>query len=301
MGNLAHIYFQGAEAEPREAGGAPGTPHWRVSFRPAPAASQHPFGPELRHDPLLSWLLRQAGLSARAYRPQTLERRLAACLRRLGAPTRTAAMETLAARPDLVDDALNSVLIGVTDFFRDRAVWDEVAARWLPELLGTRRGLRVYAAGASSGNELYSMAILLAEAGVLTGSDLCGLDCRSDAIATARAGIYAEAALARVPTEWRRRYFVQGLGGSQVQPALARAVRWHVGDLFSFEELATWDVILFRNVAIYLEESYATRAWEYLCDQLSPGGLLMTGKAEKPPHYLPLRRVGAALYQRVVE
>jgi chemotaxis protein methyltransferase CheR len=300
MLNLAHIYFQGTEAEPREetARGPADLP--RVKFRPA-ATSASPFGAEPRHDPLLSWLLRQAGLTARAYRSHALDRRLAACLRQLGAPTRTAALETLAARPDLIDAALNTVLIGVTDFFRDRTVWDEFAQRLLPELLRTRRGLRVYAAGASSGNELYSMAMLLAEAGVLNGSDLCGLDARPDAIAVARAGVFPEAALARVPAEWRQRYFLPTWGGGQARPTLARALRWHVGNLFVFEETATWDVILFRNVAIYLEESYATRAWEYLCDQLSPGGVLMTGKAEKPPHYLPLRRVGPALYQRIVE
>ncbi|HLP26363.1 MAG TPA: CheR family methyltransferase [Acidobacteriota bacterium] len=301
MANLAHIYFQGTEAEPRDSGVAAGSDTLRVRFRPAAPLSQHPFDAPPRHDPLLSWLLRQAGLTARAYRPHALERRLAACLRQLGSPTRTAALEALAARPDLVDSALNTVLIGVTDFFRDRAVWDEFAQRLLPELLSTRRGLRVYAAGASTGNELYSMGMLLAEAGVLAGSDLCGLDCRPDAIAAARAGIYSEAALARVPLEWRERYFVPTWGGAQVRPTLARALRWHVGNLFAFEELATWDVILFRNVAIYLEESYATRAWEYLCDQLSPGGVLMTGKAEKPPHYLPLRRIAPALYQRIAE
>jgi chemotaxis protein methyltransferase CheR len=301
MLNLAHIYFQGTEGGPSDGAGVVATDVPRVRFRPAAVTSQHPFGAAARHDPLLSWLLRQAGLTARAYRPQALDRRLAACLRQLGSPTRTAALEALAARPDLVDSALNTVLIGVTDFFRDRMVWDEFARKCLPELLRTRRGLRVYAAGTSSGNELYSLAMLLAEAGVLGGSDLCGLDARSDAIAAARAGVFSEAALARVPPEWRQRYFLPTWGGGQVRPALARALRWQVGNLFAFEELATWDVILFRNVAIYLEESYATRAWEYLCDQLSPGGVLMTGKAEKPPHYLPLCRVGPALYQRIVE
>lgn len=303
MANLAHIYFEGCEQR-LEGEGAVATATsggLRVRFSPALSASAAPWGAGERHDPLLAWLLQQAGLNARAYRPKALERRLAACLRHLGVPSRTAAREVLAARPELVSAALNTVLIGVTDFFRDRAVWDQLARAVIPELLRTRCGLRVYAAGASSGNELYSVAMLLAEAGVIGTSELCGVDCRADAIAAARVGAFSEAAMARVPPEWRTRFFEANWAGYLARPVLTRAMRWEVADLFSFEEMATWDVILFRNVAIYLAEEHAARAWEYLCDQLSPGGVLMTGKAEKPPHYLPLRRLGPALYQRLPE
>lgn len=252
-------------------------------------------------DPLLAWLLQQAGLNARAYRPEALERRLAACLRHLGAPSRTAARAALAARPELIDSALSTVLIGVTDFFRDRAVWDQLAREALPALLRTRCGLRVYAAGAATGDELYSVAMLLADAGALSASELCGVDCRAEAIAAARAGRFSEAALARVPAKWRMRFFAADGAGYQALPVLTRAMRWQVADLFSFEEAAAWDMILFRNVAIYLTEAHAVRAWKYLCDQLAPGGVLMTGKAEKPPPDLPLRRLGPALYQRLPE
>ena len=107
--------------------------------------------------------------------------------------------------------------------------------------------------------------------------------------------------MAGVPPDWREKYFEPIWGGYVVRPALARALRWQVGNLFAFEELATWDIILFRNVAIYLDEQHAARAWEFLCDQLSPGGVIMTGKAEKPPLYLPLQRVSPALYRRIAE
>lgn len=301
MSNLAHIYFEGCESGAVGDGVVAGRMgDLRVRFLPATHASAAMLPGEVElHDPLLAWLLQQAGLSARAYRPKALERRLAACLRHLGVPSRTAAREVLAARPELVGSVLNTVLIGVTDFFRDRSVWDQLAREVLPQLLRTRCGLRVYAAGASTGNELYSAAMLLAEAGVIGTSELCGVDCRVDAIAAARAGWFSEAAMARVPPEWCARFFEASWAGYHARPVLTQAMRWQVADLFSFEEVAAWDVILFRNVAIYLTEAHAARAWEYLCDQLSAGGVLMTGKAEKPPQYLPLRRLGPALYQRL--
>ncbi len=92
-------------------------------------------------------------------------------------------------RPDLLPAAVGSLLIGVTEFFRDPAVFEAVRARVVPELAARGRGpLRIWSAGCSSGEELYSLAILLAEAGLLAGSFLLGTDCRIEAVRQARSG-----------------------------------------------------------------------------------------------------------------
>jgi chemotaxis methyl-accepting protein methylase len=60
-----------------------------------------------------------------------------------------------------------------------------------------------------------------------------------------------------------------------------------------------WDLILFRNVAIYLDPRLAQSLWARLVRQLRVGGLLVTGKAERPPQNLPVRRIGHCLYERM--
>lgn len=249
-------------------------------------------------DPLLEWVLRRAGLNPRVYRPRTLERRLASCRRQMGTSHVPVAQALVDHDPKRLAAALNSLLIGVTEFFRDQRVFEQLRHTVLPELMRTRLGLRVYAPGVSGGHELYSVAMLLADCGALARSELTGLDCRPDAIAWARAGIFSEEAIAGVPSAWRVRYFFPMWGGWQVRPELQDALRFEVGDLFRYTDIALWDLILFRNVAIYFDPAHAARAWELLCGQLAPGGFLVTGKAEKPPPHVPLELVAPSIYRK---
>lgn len=291
--NLENISFVGADAPVRlrrkERSPRLAPEPW--SWRGEPPESD-------QVDPLVAWVLRQGGLDPRVYRARTLARRLAACRRHLGTDTVEVARQSVAQDPRLLATTLNTLLIGVTEFFRDRSVFDQLRHVVLPELLRTRLGLRVYAPGVSGGHELYSLAMLLAECRALERSELTGIDCRPDAIAWARAGIFPEAALSGVPAAWRLRYFQPMWGGWQARPELTRPLRFQVANLFSYLELASWDLILFRNVAIYFEDSHAASAWAILCDQLAPGGFLVAGKAEKPPRHLPLERVAPSIYRK---
>jgi chemotaxis protein methyltransferase CheR len=249
-------------------------------------------------DPFISWLFRKAGLNAPAYRPKVLQRRLPACLRTLRVSSTQAAEELLHARPELVPVAVSAVLIGVTEFFRDTALFEYLETVALPELLRTRRGLRVCAAGVSDGHELYSVAMLLAQAGALKDSELVGIDCRPDAVLRAEAGVFAPKDVASVAAHWKTRYFQDHHSHWIVRPELRDPISWRVGDLLELAEGAVWDMILFRNVAIYLESTSAALIWEKLGVHLRAGGLLVVGKAEKPPDSLPLLRVAPSVYQK---
>ena len=226
-----------------------------------------------------------------------MERRLPACLRQLRQATPEAARSALEAKPELLPVALNSMLIGVTSFFRDAPVFDSLEREVLPTLLQSRNGLRTLSIGVSEGQELFSVAMLLAEAGVLANSSLLGVDCRPDAIQRCKAGLFAEMDMAGISVERRSRFFEREGAGWRVAAEIAAATQWRVADLFTFSP-PTSDLILFRNVAIYLEEESMRLVWEKLCCALSPGGYLITGKAEKPHGSLPLSRVAASVYQK---
>jgi Methylase of chemotaxis methyl-accepting proteins len=246
-------------------------------------------------DPFLVWLLGRFGLDASAYRAAALARRLPSCLRQLRVATACEAKAALELRPELFGKALNSVLIGVTEFFRDRPVFDYLRKDLLPELLSSRHGLRVLSAGCSDGQELYSIAMLLEELGALEESELLGMDCRADAIDRARAGIFharEAAGLDAFPSPPVR---------SGITQALRDRCRWQVGDLLSDIPGGGWDIILCRNVAIYLNEPHAVLLWERLTSALGPDGALVVGKAEKLPPSLPLVRVAANVYRRTGE
>ena len=138
----------------------------------------------------MSWVLSRGGLDVRNYRGQPLRRRVSAVLRVLHARTQEQAQQILDERPELLPAAINALLIGVTSFFRDESVFETLRTSVLPQLAMQRRPLRIWSAGCSNGAELYSVAILLAQAGMLEGSFLLGSDCRSEAVEQARAAAY---------------------------------------------------------------------------------------------------------------
>ena len=239
-----------------------------------------PSGPP---DGLLAWVIERAGLDCGAYRHSPLQRRLPACLRALRVHSAAEARRLLEHRPDLLPAAVSSLLIGVTGFFRDVGVFEGLRSEVLPPLAGRPGPLRVWSAACSTGAELYSVAILLAEAGLLERSFLLGTDCRGDAIDRAKLGLYDAAMLKLVRCATRDRYFVPA--GQYWRPvqALRRQVRWKAADLLAGVEPGPWDIILWRNVAIYLKPGPAETIWRRLAAVLAPRGALISGKAERPP------------------
>ena len=297
MLNLEHISFTGTKPEGSGRSSKPPVPSRGVSFTPV-MRNAHALDEE--HHPLVTEVLHQAGLPVRYYRVRVLARRLAACQRLAGWRQKINSPAELARRPVLAAAALNTLLIGVSGFFRDTTVFETLERRVVPQLAQGSRPLRIYVPGASAGQEVYSLAMLFAAVGALVRCEFVGVDCRPDAIAWARRGIYSEEALEAVSGERRRRYFEPTGDGWRVDSALRSRTRWQAADVFQFDAGATglWDLISFRNVAIYLEPEFAERAWRRLCGQLAPGGFLVTGKAEMPAPDLPLRRVAPCVYRK---
>lgn len=239
-------------------------------------------------------ILMQAGLNPLLYRTAPLVRRLPACLRALRVETCSAAERLLAAKPALLPQALESLLIGTTELFRDPAVFAQLEERVLPKLLQRPARPRVWSAGCSEGAELYSVAILLAKLGGLKGSHLLGSDFRPAAIERAKRGVYLPGERA-LPVTASGHWQELADGRITMSHELREALRWEESDLLDARALGTWDLILCRNLAIYLEPVAAEVLWMRLAEALAPGGFLIVGKAEKP-RLSSLRRVAPSIY-----
>ena len=207
--------------------------------------------------------------------------------------------------PSAVAAAVGTMVLGVTSFFRDAAVFDHVTHSVLPALPRHGGHPRIWSAGCSDGEEVYSLAMLLAEAGLLAGSHLLGTDCRTQAVARARAGRYATRALRDVPPAWQAKYFVaDGAGAAaaapavRVRPELRAAVQWRTGDVTRVCEPGAWDLIFCRNLVMYLRPEVAGRVWGALEASLRPGGFLVVGKAERPTGAQRLGLVAPCIYRR---
>jgi chemotaxis methyl-accepting protein methylase len=249
-------------------------------------------------DPFFTWLFERAEVSAELYRPRSLARRLDACLRRLKAPSGAAARGLLERRPELLPEVLDVALIGVSSFFRDGDVFRSLKAE-IKRAFGTpRTGLRVLSAGCAEGQELYSVGILLDDLGMLGSSELVGVDCRPGALERAQRGQFSPEQLDQVNPARRERYFRPVGTRFEVRDFLRNRTRWVREDLLHFQDPSGVDLLLCRNVVIFMTPAGAANLWARLSAQLHPGGLLVTGKAEKPPPFLSLRRVCPSVYRK---
>jgi chemotaxis methyl-accepting protein methylase len=255
----------------------------------------------------LCGLFGHVGLSVRHYKPETLARRLPACLRALRASSLAHARSVLQRNPHLAWEAVGALLIGVTSFFRDEAVFDALRGRVLPRLLAGcagRRPLRVWSVGCSDGAELYSVAMLLddlAASGVgpgAAGCELLGTDCRPAALARAAAGVFEPEAVRGVPPRRLARYFTFDGTHNRIAQSLRAAARWQAADALRRDDdrPGTWDLVLCRNVVIYLQAAATAALWTSLTQALRPGGVLVLGKAERPLGVRGLSMVAPCVY-----
>lgn len=281
--SLAHIAFEGKNSRrPKLIQGHGANAVSAVDQDPVPV--------------FIACVLEAAGLPAEAYRAAPMRRRLGACLRTLKVGSVSEAW-ILMQNPERVATAIDSLLIGATEFFRDAAVFDALRKIIEADLPIQQKTIRVWSAGCSNGAELYSLAILLAEAGKLDRSILVGTDCRAAAVEEAEAGLYSEADVRSMDASLRRKYMRKAGGQWRVIDSLSRGIQWRVCDLLSGSEDGPWDIILWRNMSIYLKPKPASEVWDGLMKELRPGGWLVVGKAERPPGPSGLKCISRSIYQ----
>ena len=256
-----------------------------VNFAPAKAADADDGCPPLQGEDreFLSWLLKRAGVSVSHYRSESLARRLPACLRVLRANSPAHARAIIERNHALAGAAIGSVLIGVTSFYRDAQVFRDLDQLVLSKLT-ERPTIRVWSAGCSDGMELYTVAMQLAERHVLHRCQLLGTDCRLAATRAAAAGAYAEPSLRDLPDVLRERYFARTPETNlyAIHPILRARVQWRTADVLTTPEPGPWDLILCRNMAMYMRGDAVSHLWEMFEHALRPGGHLVLGKAERP-------------------
>lgn len=173
--------------------------------------------------------------------------------------------------------------VGETYFFRDSAQMQLLRGLVLPDIAAARGSgmIRLWSAGCSSGEEAYSLAMIAAEAGLLAQVEVRGTDLSAEAITRARAARYGIWSLRGVDERRRQSFFESAGEAVTVRPDIRRRVRFTVANLLE-EPPGRFDLVVCRNVLIYLTETAVARVAENLCASLRPEGWLVTGAADPP-------------------
>jgi two-component system CheB/CheR fusion protein len=237
---------------------------------------------------LIRHIQESRGIDFRGYKKSSLRRRVTRRMEEVGSETFDDYHALLEADPHEFNELLNTVLINVTSFFRDAEAWAALREKVVPDIVArsqqNRRQIRIWSTGCASGEEPFSVAMAFAEAlGKDDFSDLVKVyatDLDEDALRTARHATYDAREVEGVPPELLERYFDRIGDQYLIQRELRKCVIFGRHNVVHDAPISRIDLLICRNLLIYLEAETQEQVLPRLHYALADGGSMFLGKAE---------------------
>lgn len=236
------------------------------------------------------FLEERSGLSLGDNKGYLLEGRLVPIAKANGLADLSAFVSAVRRSPNgpLADAMIEAMTTNETLFFRDKTPFDELKTTILPPMLEARantRRLRIWSAAASTGQEAYSLAIMLHDSFPQLADwrlEIVGTDLSQAALERARSGVYSQFEVQRgLPIQTLVKHFQQTPAGWKIQDHLRRGISFQLLNLMKpFQILGVFDIIFCRNVLIYFESPLKRDILERMERQLAPDGCVILGAAE---------------------
>jgi two-component system, chemotaxis family, CheB/CheR fusion protein len=243
--------------------------------------------PDPEFEALLRHVQENRGLDFRGYKRTSLKRRITLRMEAVGVETFSAYRAHLEAQPSEYQELLNAVLINVTSFFRDAEAWAVLKEQVIPQIVaraGDERGVRVWSVGCASGEEPYSIAMLLAEEmGIRNFArrvKIYATDLDEEALKVARLATYAPRDVEGVPADYLKKYFEPTNNHYVFERELRKCVIFGRHNVVHDAPISRIDLLICRNLLIYLEAETQGIVLPRLHYALNQDGCLFLGKAE---------------------
>jgi chemotaxis protein methyltransferase CheR len=244
----------------------------------------------LDYDYLRKLLKERSGLVLSADKQYLVESRLLPLARRMGAPHLSelvAKLKAPGAEP-LIVDVVEAMTTNESFFFRDKIPFDHFREHMLPSLLKARaaqRRIRIWCAATSTGQEPYSLAMILKEMAAQVSGwrvEIIATDLSNEVLEKARAGLYSQFEVQRgLPIQLLMKHFSQAGETWQISPEIRAMVQFRPLNLLAdFSHLGGFDVVFCRNVLIYFDQETKISVLERLARVTEPDGYLVLGAAE---------------------
>ena len=228
-----------------------------------------------------------SGLELRQYKPDTIRRRIARRMLLLRVDSLAEYVQYLQAHKDELKNLQEDVLINVTRFFRDPPLWEALAADIFPAFFENRAPdstIRIWSAGCSSGEEVFSIAMALLEYmsahRIDAAVQIFGTDASERSIEMARAGIYPDSLASEISTERLRRFFVKVPRGYQINKRVRDLCVFAKQNLCTDPPFSHMDFVFCRNVMIYFKHALQRQVLATFHYSLKGRAYLVLGSSE---------------------
>lgn len=239
---------------------------------------------------LLIYLRQSHGFDFNGYKRPSLTRRLQQRMQMVRMSNYSNYRDYLQENPKEFNELFNKIEINFTSFFRDAETWDYLVTEIVPRIIASKQAsepIRVWSAGCASGEETYTLAIVLAQAlGVEQFHkrvQIYASDVDEEALSQARQGTYLSAQVVKIPHSLLFQYFEQVDGHYVVCKDLRRSITFCRHDLIQDAPMSKIDLLVCRNVVIYFNIEAQIRALMRFHFSLKDSGFLFYGKAEMLP------------------
>lgn len=233
------------------------------------------------------------------YKETQMKRRLTSLRNKRGYASFAAYFKAIMQDEQLLAEFKDRVTINVSEFWRNPNRWEVLEKRFLPELIKSSRRLKCWSAACSTGEEPYTLAMILDRLGV-RNADITATDIDAGVLEKARAGRYPERSVRDVPKAYLEAYFEKDGDEYVVADRLKRMVRFEQGNLLLDPFGRDHDLIICRNVMIYFTEPAKQDLYRRFSAALRPGGILFVGSTEQifTPSQYGLESVDSFFYRK---
>ncbi|WP_210609802.1 CheR family methyltransferase [Priestia flexa] len=223
----------------------------------------------------------KTGIDLALYKEAQMRRRLVSLYEKKGFTSFQTYYQALNYQEELLTEFLDRVTINVSEFYRNRKRWEVLEETILPQLTKENETLKVWSAACSTGEEPYTLAMVLSSYYPLSKIKILATDLDQTVIEKAKIGLYTEKSLQEVPVHIKNKYFTsQGLF-YKVNDEIKKTVTFKKHNLLADPFSQQFDLIVCRNVLIYFTEEAKHQLYQKFSDSLRRGGIFFVGSTEQ--------------------
>lgn len=224
---------------------------------------------------------KKTGIDLSLYKEAQMKRRLTSLYEKRGYRNFIDYYEAIHNDKVLLEEFLDRMTINVSEFYRNAQRWDVLEKKIFPKLLVQNKKLKIWSAACSTGEEPYSLALVLLSLMPLCDISILATDLDLGVIERAKVGLYPERSLKEVPAPIVKQHFINEGNFYQVKDEIKRTVTFKQQNLLEDRYDTGFDLIVCRNVMIYFTEEAKDQIYTNFSKSLKPGGILFVGSTEQ--------------------
>ncbi|AFS78447.1 chemotaxis protein methyltransferase CheR [Gottschalkia acidurici 9a] len=221
------------------------------------------------------------GINLSLYKEKQMKRRITSLGNRNGYKDFDSYFESIKKDKKLFDEFINYLTINVSEFYRNPAQWNTLEKDLLPKLVKSNRKLNVWSSACSTGEEPYSLVMLLSKFYDIKDIKITATDIDLGAIQKAKMGVYSEKSLQNLPLDFKTKFFDKVGTSFKVKDIVKNCVDFKQMNLLEDKYPSGYNLILCRNVLIYFTEEAKDLIYKKFHDALTDDGILFVGSTEQ--------------------